>query len=62
MALKGKCLVDIGVVITIISPKSWDPDWPLQEINTLITYLLEVTAIIRITVQIKTGNAPACFQ
>lgn len=38
MALKGKYLVDIVVVITIISPKSWDPDWPLQEINTLIIY------------------------
>jgi hypothetical protein len=26
-------LIDIGAALTIISPKSWHLDWPLQEVN-----------------------------
>jgi hypothetical protein len=56
--IETKGLVDTEADVTIISPECWDPDWPLQEINTIITYLLVVTAIIKIPVQIKTDNAP----
>ena len=26
-------MVDTGVDVTIIAPKSWHPNWPLQEVN-----------------------------
>lgn len=29
-------LIDIGAALTIISPKSWHLDWPLQEVNIQI--------------------------
>lgn len=28
-----KGIVDMGVDVTIISPKFWYPDWPLQEVS-----------------------------